>query len=388
MNTPPLNNQTKIPHYDYIIAGAGAAGLSLLMRMLDSPFFQQKRILIADKSVKNVNDRTWCFWEKNAGYFENIVFKKWESLRFFSDRWSDELQLEGYQYKMIRGIDFYNHCFARIQSSPLVDFRQGEIKFVTVGECTSVLIDGKEVSTGNSTVFSSIPAERSAGSLELLQHFKGWIIETNEPVFDQSTATLMDFRVPQNKGTTFCYTMPFSTTTALVEYTVFSEELISVPDYESGLRYYIDSVLKIRNYRIVEEEYGIIPMTNANLPFLNRGIYYIGTAGGQTKPSTGYTFQFIQGQSELIVDMISKGKTLITLPSIPKRFQFYDSVLLQLLKEGQLPGNEIFSRLFSRNKASLIFKFLDNQTNIREELSLISTLQIRQFFKAALKQAK
>lgn len=68
------------------------------------------------------------------------------------------------------------------------------------------------------------------------------------------------------------------------------------------------------------------------------------------------------------------------------RFNFYDSVLLQLLTSGALSGKEIFSRLFQRNKASLVFKSLDNNTSIREEIKLIATLQKFPFLKAALQQ--
>jgi lycopene beta-cyclase len=51
--------------YDYIIVGAGAAGLMLANAMALDPFFSDKRILILDKDPKEANDRTWCFWEKN-----------------------------------------------------------------------------------------------------------------------------------------------------------------------------------------------------------------------------------------------------------------------------------------------------------------------------------
>ena len=38
--------------------------------------------------------------------------------------------------------------------------------------------------------------------------------------------------------------------------------------------------------------------------------WQIGTAGGQTKASSGYTFQFIQKQSQQIVDYLIAGKSL------------------------------------------------------------------------------
>jgi lycopene beta-cyclase len=60
----------------------------------------------------------------------------------------------------------------------------------------------------------------------LLQHFKGWVIETAKPAFDPSQAIFMDFRVSQQNGTTFIYLMPTSSTTALVEYTLFTEKVL------------------------------------------------------------------------------------------------------------------------------------------------------------------
>jgi len=71
--------------YDYIIAGSGCAGLSLLYRMLKDPQLCNKQILVIDKSQKNKNDRTWCFWEKGNGLFESIVMHQWKTLEFLSD---------------------------------------------------------------------------------------------------------------------------------------------------------------------------------------------------------------------------------------------------------------------------------------------------------------
>ena len=46
------------------------------MRMIKSGKFSDKKILLIDKEPKTKNDRTWCFWEKGNGFFENIVAKK------------------------------------------------------------------------------------------------------------------------------------------------------------------------------------------------------------------------------------------------------------------------------------------------------------------------
>ena len=41
------------------------------MRMIKSGKFADKKILLIDKEPKTKNDRTWCFWEKQDGFFED-----------------------------------------------------------------------------------------------------------------------------------------------------------------------------------------------------------------------------------------------------------------------------------------------------------------------------
>ncbi len=378
-----------MPHYDYIFAGAGAAGLSLLTRMITSGKFSNKKILLIDKAPKNVNDRTWCFWEKEKSFFEEIVFRKWDRLLFESNSFSSPLDIAPYQYKMIRGIDFYNYCFGIIKQESNIDIRYGEIRFEQLNENrTTIYLDEKELNTDKSIVFNSIPfaSPSSNKSLHLLQHFKGWIIETKDRKFDPGNATLMDFRVHQEQGASFVYVLPLDPNRLLVEYTLFTENLLPTEKYNIELSNYISRFLQLQQYTVEEEEFGVIPMTSARFPFYHNGLYHIGTAGGQTKASTGYTFQFIQKQSRQIVERLEKNQSLKDISSSPARFHFYDSILLQLLFDKIPEGREIFTRLFRRNKASSIFKFLDNESSMFEELRIISSLQFAPFLKAAIRQ--
>ena len=95
-------------HFDYIITGGGLAGISLLHYFLQSDL-RDKKILLIDKSEKTENDRTWCFWEKEAGAFEFLVHHRWQHLNFYMPDFADALDIAPYTYKMIRGIDFYNY---------------------------------------------------------------------------------------------------------------------------------------------------------------------------------------------------------------------------------------------------------------------------------------
>ncbi|MBC7830098.1 MAG: lycopene cyclase [Chitinophagaceae bacterium] len=377
--------------YDFIILGSGAAGLSLLMRMIASSHFNNKKILLIDRDIKNKNDRTWCFWENKDGFFDHIVYKKWSQLSFYGESPNAALDIHPYQYKMIRGIDFYNYCFERIKQCPNIDIKYGELKSVVhETEKITICLEEEELHCTPAIIFNSIykPSDPSKKKIQLLQHFKGWLIETDSPYFVEEQATLMDFRVHQRYGTSFVYVLPVSDKRALVEYTLFTPQTLEPRQYDTELKDYIGRFLKLDKFTIAEQEFGIIPMTNERFHFYQSGMYYIGIAGGQTKASTGYTFQFIQKQSQHIVDSLVQNQSLSLIPTSSRRFHFYDSVLLQLLATKKLGGKEIFSRLFQRNKASRIFKFLDNETSLKEELSLISTLQTFPFLKASLQVLK
>jgi lycopene beta-cyclase len=350
--------------------------------------FAEKKILLIDREPKNKNDRTWCFWEKGNGFFEEIVYRKWDVVSFFSQDYSSPMIISPYEYKMIRGIDFYQYCFKEIEQHRNIEVVYGYInEWKFEGDKVLFNINNESVVVKAGEIFNSVykPGESSTKSIKLLQHFKGWIIETGQPVFDPAKATMMDFRVHQQHGTTFAYVLPFSATSALVEYTLFTKELLQPEQYDKELKDYIHRFLSIHDYTLKEEEFGIIPMTNEKFRFDGNG-WQIGAAGGQTKASSGYTFQFIQKQSQQIVDCLMAGKSLLDIPSSNKRFRFYDNTLLYILYHNKYPGDKIFSMLFKKNKPQQVLKFLDNETSLGDELKIISSLPTLPFLKAALHQ--
>lgn len=374
--------------YDYIIAGAGCAGLSLLMHLIESGKFSDKKILIVDRDAKNQNDRTWCFWETQDGFFQSIVKKGWQHLWFHADGFSEKLDIQPYQYKLIRGIDFYNYCLERLSQLPNITFLNAAVEriFSDASGTGIVLQDG--TTHRAQYVFNSILFQKpilTEKQYWLLQHFKGWFIETEAPVFDENVGTLMDFRTDQRHGATFFYVLPFSPTQALVEYTLFSKKVLPDDVYEKALEHYLAQTLGINKFEVREREFGVIPMSNYTFPAKQNNIIHMGTAGGQTKASSGYTFRYIQKQSNEIVQNLLRHGTPFSKPHAA-RFHFYDSVLLHILQHNTLPGAKIFTDLFKNNPPQRVLKFLDNETTLPEELRLISTLPTWPFLKAAIKQ--
>ena len=379
--------------YHYIITGAGCAGLSLLMRMMDDPFFHDNKIFVVDHYPKNKNDRTWCFWEKGTGLFESILHAKWKKVNFLSDQFSTTLDLDPYQYKMIQGIDFYQLVLSRAATCKNIIFRYEMVQAITTEKDFARVHFAHEMVSAD-YLFNSIDFPESheqmqanKGKHTLLQHFKGWMIETKEPSFDASIATMMDFRTSQQKGTSFFYIMPITSTQALVEYTLFSEALLSEDSYNMALNNYIKNDLHIVDYEIVHEEFGMIPMTNKKFPLQNQRIIQMGLAGGQVKGSSGYAFQFIQKRTATIINTLKKGKNSFNIVSFNQRKgQFYDSVLLHVLANKKMLGAHIFSDIFSKNKTEKVLRFLDNETTVIEDLQIMHSVPTRIFLLAAVKE--
>ncbi|MEO8582863.1 MAG: lycopene cyclase family protein [Flavitalea sp.] len=373
--------------YDYIVAGAGAAGLSLIIHLIESGKFKDKKILLVDRVQKNLNDRTWCFWESSHGIFESIVYKRWQKLWFYSNWYSSLNNIGPYTYKLIRGIDFYNYCFKIIREQVNIDIQYGEVQscFSDKHE-TGIVLNGENIFADY--VFNSIQFEQPKAEKRyqyLLQHFKGSFIQTEEKIFNPSEATLMDFRVDQQHGTTFVYVMPFSSTEALVEYTIFSPAVLGQDEYDKGIKEYCNNHLKLSRYNILSEEFGVIPMTDHPFRSAQHHIINIGTAGGQTKASSGYTFQFIQKNSAAIAGaLITTGAPFFKTSVLSKRHAWFDSVLLNILAKNKMSGEKIFSLFMKRNTLNEVLKFLDNETSMMEELKIISPLPKLIFSKAAL----
>ena len=375
--------------YDYIIIGAGAAGLMLADVLGNDTFFKEKSILLLDKSTKSTNDRTWCFWEKGKGDFDKLVHKNWEHLLFVGTNYESCRSISPYLYKMIRGMDFYREYLARIANYPNISIQKAEVLSIHPTKA------GVEVTTDSGPfhckkVFNSILEFDKMVSQSkfpvLQQHFLGWFLKTDKPIFDARTATFMDFSIPQNGNTRFMYVLPFSRTEALVEYTLFSEKLLSEQEYEEGIRKYLKGKLKNGTYSISKVEKGCIPMTCYDFASANtENIFHIGTAGGWTKASTGFTFMNTYRKTQSLVELLKKGKSLDNLYR-KDRFWFYDLLLLDILHRKNDKGHYIFESLFKKCPPQLIFKFLDGETLLWEDLMVIRACPKREFMEGLFRR--
>ena len=368
--------------YDFIIAGAGMAGLSLAYRLPKSA-----RVLLIDRDDASRLERTWCFWEASAGPFESAIHHRWNDIFVHGDGLSERYKIAPYTYKMLRGRDFYAFMQDWLEGQPQITVQRGNLQRLEGGpDGATAWVDGAAFRAP--WIFNSAlrPVQPQTGFHHLLQHFKGWVIRAPSAVFDEAAATFMDFRTAQQPvGTRFVYVMPFDAHTALVEYTVFSPALLSDLEYDAGLREYIRNHLGLEQFQILEVEAGVIPMTDAPFPrFHAPRVLNIGIAGGRAKASTGYTFQRAQRQAESIAKSLLETGRPDAAHAGFNRHDWMDSVYLNVLLNEREAGSRFFTDLFKRNDAVQVLKFLDEGSSVLEDLRLMTTVNIPAFTAAAL----
>ena len=149
--------------------------------------------------------------------------------------------------------------------------------------------DINEINSKNSFIFNSVPSIKK-DHRNLWQHFCGVEIETQNDFFDDKIFNLMDFDCDQRESVHFFYTLPYSKTKALVETTWLSKmNDNSQKDYDNQIKDYIENHLNLKNYKITYKEEGAIPLFYPTYE-IEKNKINIGTAGGMTRLSTGYTF--------------------------------------------------------------------------------------------------
>jgi lycopene beta-cyclase len=361
--------------YDIIIIGAGAAGLMLAEGMGKDPAFRDKRILLLDKDDKKKNDRTWCYWERNEGPFDDILYKKWDEIYIGGNDFRRSFGISPYSYKMVRGVDFYTLYLKKIAACANITFKQEavlEVRDSVEGlarvSTESGTYSGKQIFNSR---FSYDRIRKDPKYPVLQQHFIGWFIRTKKAVFTEGQATFMDFSVAQKGNTRFMYVLPFSQKEALVEYTLFSSDLLPDEEYEAAIKAYMKSEFKCSDYEITDREKGSIPMTCYDFSQHNsERIFHIGTAGGWSKPSTGYTFHNTVKKTSALIEHLKMKKPLTAFKT-KNRFWYYDLLLLNILYRNNELGHVIFESLFRKRKPQLIFKFLDEETTWYEDLYIM-----------------
>ena len=349
--------------FDYVIIGGGCAGLSLAYELETHKKLEDKTLAIVEPRNEYKRDKTWSFWKTVQHNFDDCVKKNWKNFSINIPNKTKHLECNNYPYQSIDSGLFYQKINNKLKENKNIHFYK----------------DTKDINLESAFIFNSVPNLNNRNK-DLWQHFCGVEIETNKEFFDEGIFNLMDFDCEQKNSVHFFYTLPFAKNKALIETTWLSEmKDDSEKDYDKQIKDYIENNLNLKNYKITYKEEGAIPLFYP-LNAREKNKINIGTAGGMTRLSTGYTFLNIQEQCKFIRENIEKIKE-IKIFEIQKKYQFLDNIFLKVLKNNSEKMPNIFFRMFS-SSSNTVIKFLSNKSNFVEDLSIILKMPKWIFIKA------
>ena len=349
--------------FDYIIIGGGCAGLSLAYELQINNKLKDKTLAIIETRDEYKRDKTWSFWKVFDHSFEDCVIKSWNNFSINTSEGFRELINKPFPYQSIDSGKFYKKINSKLSLNPNVSFFKSLDK----------------ISTKNSLIFNSVFKDK-LDKTKLWQHFQGIEIETPKDIFDDEIVNLMDFNCDQKNDVHFFYTLPFKKNRALIETTWLSNlEDESLMDYDLQLENYIKNNLGIKNFKINFLEKGAIPLFHPNYKNDDK-IINIGSAGGMTRLSTGYTFLNIQEHSKHIVENIDKIEKIRNY-NIGRKYQLLDKIFLKVLKNNPKKMPKIFFNMFKTSSNNVI-SFLSNKSNIFQDISIILKMPKFIFLKA------
>ena len=349
--------------FDYVIIGGGCAGLSLAYELEVHEKLKDKTLAIIEPRSEYKRDKTWSFWKVVPHNFDDCVKKNWKNFTINISNKTNHLECKDYPYQSIDSGLFYEKINNKLKENKNISFFK----------------DISKINTKNSFIFNSVP-EIKKNHNNLWQHFCGVEIETKNNFFDEEIFNLMDFDCEQRESVHFFYTLPYSKNKALIETTWLSKmNDNSQKDYDNQIKEYIEKNLKIKNYEITYKEEGAIPLF---YPLYKRegNKLNIGTAGGMTRLSTGYTFLNIQEHSKYLrenIENISNSRRF----EISKKYQFLDDIFLRVLNKHPEKMSNIFFNMFETSPKTVI-KFLSNKSNFFEDLKIILKMPKWIFIKA------
>tara|TARA_B100001758_G_scaffold237909_1_gene240508 strand:+ start:297 stop:1367 length:1071 start_codon:yes stop_codon:yes gene_type:complete len=352
--------------FDYIIVGGGCAGLSLAYELEIHKKLINKTLAIIEPRDEYKRDKTWSFWKIIPHNFDDCVKKNWKNFSINIPNKTKFLECKKYPYQTIDSGLFYKKINETLEKNKNINF------FKSISD----------INSENSFIFNSVP-EFNINDNGLWQHFYGAEVETKNNFFDDEIINLMDFDCDQKKSVHFFYTLPYAKNKALVETTWLSSmNDISEKDYDNQIKEYIENHLNLKDYKINYIEQGAIPLFyTANKNQKNK--INIGTAGGMTRLSTGYTFLNIQEHSKFIRENF-ENITKIKEFKIEKKYQFLDKIFLRVIKKNPKIMPDIFFKMFS-SSSNTVIRFLSNKSNILEDLSIILKMPKWTFIKALFK---
>ncbi len=354
--------------YKAAIIGLGSSGLAVNKLIYDN---KDNEVIAFDNANINNRNNYFGFWLTNwMKPYENLIEKKWNSWQISNNNLKIIHSDENHPYCVISFENWKKFCLDTKNKFKLVNKKV--IKYFPKENFYKIITEDNKEYLAEKIYDSRFKKKRNN---ELIQHFYGITINTNDNTFNDKKITLMHFTKVEN-FLHFIYILPFSHNKALIESTVFSKNNLS----ENWYKEQINKYLKENSINVTQElsyEKGIIPMFFADekkSPYPN--IFNIGIRGGACKASTGYAFAFLVKQIQLLKKTNSKEINIHSF--IEKKM---DQVFLNYLKNNNEYGDS-FIKIAKNLNGNEFQDFMMGQSTFKTKFKIIKSMPKFPFIKA------
>ena len=367
--------------YQTAIIGAGCAGLTLGYHLIGS---KSEPIVLIDKQTSR-NDHLWSYWDNGRDSLilpRPFIKKKWANWSIRTQNKEVIRTGNSSQYVCLSSAVFESHLQKAIKNSNGTILRE-TVTGTNIINGTKLLSlsNGSELTINN--LYDSRPPLVSDGAM--YQHFVGLNIQADDPIFDDSTAILMDFRVPQSSGIHFIYVLPFSKKSALIESTVYSTKLLPHSWYKQQISNYVHKNFPKTNWEVISQETGALPLTN-KCPQTSFGVP-IGLNANAMRASTGYAFSQIMAQiSELVLKIESSSNKIAVKRGSSFIEDFMDKIFLDVLSKSPHRAPEIFSKVLESLTGDEFAEFMSGYCPASIKAKIIAALPKSLFSIAAIRR--
>lgn len=372
------------PHYDLVIIGGGCAGLSLASKLSE---YGEKtpKVLILEQRKNYTNDRTWCFWDIDHPAYQSLVSHAWSTFELANQQRTYAFDCSQHQYLMLESQHFYEALIKQISTHPKIQLMRGqEVQFAPLNTAQGWHITTAHTTcTAKQVIDTRPPKKMNPQDSVLWQSFVGYEIQTQSDCFSPEKMVLMDFDPTFEQGLAFIYILPTSEKKALIEYTVFSENIIPKQQLITRLKKSITQKVDRQPYELLRVEHGTLPMGYGLTQQYKTSTYlYAGLFAGAARPSSGYAFQRIQSWANKCAQSIVNQQKLYALPKERWVQSFMDGLFLNVIKRDSTRAASLFEDLFNRCEFNTVVKFMSDHATLSDYFRIIKSLPPSPFIKA------
>ena len=357
--------------YKAAIIGLGPSGLAVNKIIYGDTL---NEVIAFENEDINKRDNYFGFWLTDwMKPFENIIEKKWYEWKIGNKNINvTHINIEK-PYCVISFKNWKNFC---LNTKSKLDIKNKKVvKYISKKNYFKIITnDNKEYYAEK--IYDSRSAKEKNG--ELLQHFLGVNLTTEDNIFNEKKLTLMHF-TNENNILHFIYILPFSHNKALVESTVFSKETFDDSWYRERIKNYL-KLNNIINFKETSMEKGVIPMFFAEeKKSTNSNIINIGIRSGACKPSTGYAFSFLIKQ---IQQLKKSNYNYVNVHKFLERKM--DKIFINFLKNNNENGDS-FIKLASNLNGNEFQSFMMGESNLLTKIKIIKSMPLIPFIKEVFK---